>query len=333
MNNNPPRLDRHLWRACAGRTVKIPAEGSTVYYFPQGHAENANCTADFAAVALGLPPLILCRVVAVNLMADSETDEVFAAMTLRLVGNDSSEDYGGDDNPEDSWTGTSFAKVLTQSDANNGGGFSVPRHCADTVFPALNYAADPPVQELSARDVHGEVWKFRHIYRGTPRRHLLTSGWSVFVNRKRLVARDSIVFLRSDSGEICVGTRRARRTAAQGRVRAEEFAEAVRRAARGEAFEAVFYPRDGAAEFCVRAAEVRAALSDPWRSGLRLKMEVEDETTSRVKNCNGITTAVKAFDPVHWPNSPWRVLQVFDFSVYYFCLILLNCDLYFIDEF
>ncbi|BFG31851.1 hypothetical protein CerSpe_181250 [Prunus speciosa] len=33
----------------------------------------------------------------------------------------------------------SFAKILTPSDANNGGGFSVPRFCADSIFPALNY--------------------------------------------------------------------------------------------------------------------------------------------------------------------------------------------------
>jgi hypothetical protein len=62
-----------------------------------------------------------------------------------------------------------------------------------------------------AKDVHGEVWKFRHIYRGTPRRHLLTTGWSTFVNQKKLVAGDSIVFLRAENGDLCVGIRRAKR--------------------------------------------------------------------------------------------------------------------------
>ncbi|CAN1787518.1 Auxin response factor 10, partial [Linum perenne] len=45
------------------------------------------------------------------------------------------------------------------------------------------------------------------IYRGTPRRHLLTTGWSAFVNRKKIVAGDSIVFLRTESGDLCVGIR------------------------------------------------------------------------------------------------------------------------------
>ncbi|KAE8661042.1 dihydrofolate reductase-like isoform X1 [Hibiscus syriacus] len=46
---------------------------------------------------------------------------------------------------------------------------------------------------------------------GTPRRHLLTTGWSNFVNHKKLVAGDSIVFLRAENGDLCVGIRRAKR--------------------------------------------------------------------------------------------------------------------------
>lgn len=34
------------------------------------------------------------------------------------------------------------------------------------------------------------------IFRGQPRRHLLTAGWSTFVTLKRLVAGDTFVFLR-----------------------------------------------------------------------------------------------------------------------------------------
>jgi auxin response factor len=59
-----------------------------------------------------------------------------------------------------------------------------------------DYTMNPPCQELVAKDVHGVEWKFRHIYRGHPRRHLLTTGWSVFVSSKRLVAGDSVLFLR-----------------------------------------------------------------------------------------------------------------------------------------
>jgi hypothetical protein len=90
----------------------------------------------------------------------------------------------------------SFCKTLTASDTSTHGGFSVPRRAAEECLPELDYTMNPPCQELVAKDVHGVEWKFRHIYRGHPRRHLLTTGWSVFVSSKRLVAGDSVLFLR-----------------------------------------------------------------------------------------------------------------------------------------
>lgn len=32
-------LDSELWHACAGPLVSLPADGSRVVYFPQGHSE------------------------------------------------------------------------------------------------------------------------------------------------------------------------------------------------------------------------------------------------------------------------------------------------------
>ncbi|XP_022752863.1 auxin response factor 18-like [Durio zibethinus] len=209
-------LDPELWHACAGSMVQIPPVNSKVFYFPQGHAEHSLSSVDFSS-SPQIPALILCRVASVKFLADIETDEVYAKVRLIPLPNserDLEDDavlvggFNGSDNVEKP---ASFAKTLTQSDANNGGGFSVPRYCAETIFPRLDYSADPPVQTVIAKDVHGEVWKFRHIYRGTPRRHLLTTGWSSFVNQKKLVAGDSIVFLRAENGDLCVGIRRAKR--------------------------------------------------------------------------------------------------------------------------
>ncbi|GJM95150.1 hypothetical protein PR202_ga11857 [Eleusine coracana subsp. coracana] len=39
-----------------------------------------------------------------------------------------------------------------------------------------DFSQQPPVQELIARDLHDNEWKFRHIFRGQPKRHLLTTG-------------------------------------------------------------------------------------------------------------------------------------------------------------
>ncbi|XLU83036.1 hypothetical protein S245_006456 [Arachis hypogaea] len=145
-------LDPQLWHACAGGMVQMPQVNTKVYYFPQGHAEHACGPVNFRTCPKVVPPMVPCRVAAVKYMADPETDEVYAKLRLLpLSGNDA--DYGNDagvvggggiHEPEAQDKPASFAKTLTQSDANNGGGFSVPRYCAETIFPRLDYSADPP---------------------------------------------------------------------------------------------------------------------------------------------------------------------------------------------
>ncbi|CAM0945157.1 unnamed protein product [Alopecurus aequalis] len=334
-------VDRQLWLACAGGMCTVPPLGSSVYYFPQGHAEHAlghAAGADLSATRV--PALVPCRVAAVRYMADKDTDEVFARIRLtplRATDVDADiQDAADDDGQEKP---ASFAKTLTQSDANNGGGFSVPRYCAETIFPRLDYAADPPVQTVIAKDVHGAAWKFRHIYRGTPRRHLLTTGWSAFVNQKKLVAGDSVVFLRGDGGELHVGIRRAKRgfcgaeesslagwdqyagpargnvslcgvAKGRGKVRAEDVFEEARLAGSGQPFEAVYYPRASMPEFCVRAAAVRTAMQVQWCPGIRFKMAFETEDSSRISWFMGTVAGVQVADPIRWSQSPWRLLQV-----------------------
>ncbi|KAK4776518.1 hypothetical protein SAY86_005206 [Trapa natans] len=340
-------LDSQLWHACAGGMVQMPPANSKVFYFPQGHAEHASGHIDLQSFPR-VPAYIPCRVSAIKFMADPETDEVYAKIRLVPVGSE------GTDLEDDSIGGAggaqekpaSFAKTLTQSDANNGGGFSVPRYCAETIFPRLDYSADPPVQTILAKDVHGETWKFRHIYRGTPRRHLLTTGWSTFVNHKKLVAGDSIVFMRAENGDLCVGIRRSKRgigivggpesssgwnscysaflreeesklitsvdggANGKGKVTMETVMEAVKLAASGQAFDVVYYPRACTPEFCVKSCLVRSAMQIRWCSGMRFKMAFETEDSSRISWFMGTISAVQAADPILWPDSPWRLLQV-----------------------
>uniref|UniRef100_A0A0C9QLA5 Auxin response factor n=1 Tax=Wollemia nobilis TaxID=56998 RepID=A0A0C9QLA5_9CONI len=383
-DDGSPGLDAQLWHACAGGMVQMPSVNARVYYFPQGQAEHAATNVDFSP-SLRASPAILCRVLNVKYMADTETDEVYARIRLvPIKPNEAMEENPNEEND----TGTaatekpvSFAKTLTQSDANNGGGFSVPRYCAETIFPRLDYSSDPPVQTVLAKDVHGEVWKFRHIYRGTPRRHLLTTGWSTFVNQKKLVAGDSIVFLRGLNGELCVGVRRSTRSTGggdssawhltgqqqqqnclspygnsgcaspyrsssrwevkggdnfsaaffgggdkggigggngnsngfsrnRGKVSAKSVIESATLAASGQPFEVVYYPRASTPEFCVKAQAVDAALRIQWTAGMRFKMAFETEDSSRISWFMGTISSVHFADPIHWPNSPWRLLQV-----------------------
>ncbi|KAI3776704.1 hypothetical protein L1987_46492 [Smallanthus sonchifolius] len=329
------RLDSQLWHACAGGMVQMPELNSKVFYFPQGHAEHAG-NVNFGDSLL-IPPCVLCRVSSVSFMADPDTDEVYAKIGLIPLINENGFDCnddgglgfdqnknGNQENP------TCFAKTLTQSDANNGGGFSVPRYCAETIFPRLDYTADPPLQNIVAKDVHGQIWQFRHIYRGTPRRHLLTTGWSTFVNKKKLVAGDSIVFLRADNGDLCVGIRRSKRGISNrfcgfikedennnklfknhgGRFGVESVIEAANLAANGQPFEVFYHPRASTPEFCVKASTVMAAMRIQWCLGMRFKMAFETDDSSRISWFMGTISSVHPTDHTHWPNSPWRLLQV-----------------------
>ncbi|CAK8566247.1 unnamed protein product [Lathyrus sativus] len=145
MKKAEKNLNLQLWHACAGGMI-------------QTH--------------------ILCCVAFVKFLGDPEIDEFFSKITLIPLRNSelkNEDSDGSNGNVSESFeTPASFAKTLTQSDAINGGGISVPRYCAKTIFPQFDYSTEPPVQIVIAMDVHSEVWKFRHIYRGKPMRHLLT---------------------------------------------------------------------------------------------------------------------------------------------------------------
>ncbi|KAK3141058.1 hypothetical protein QOZ80_4BG0329030 [Eleusine coracana subsp. coracana] len=325
-------VDSDMWLACAVPLSRLPAVGSQVYYFPHGHAEQ--CPAALPA-PLPTPHLFPCTVTAVRLAADDKTDEVYADISLKPGAHRGAAAAIADQSRSSI---SYFAKQLTQSDANNGGGFSVPRYCADFIFPKLDFEADPPVQNLLMRDPRGVQWQFRHIYRGTPRRHLLTTGWSKFVNAKLLVAGDTVVFMRRPDGELLIGLRRAPRypsssilllqqaaqggggAAAQGggggaggahqqqfnaraRVPPEDVMDAARLAAKGNPFTVSYYPRLGAGEFVVPRKEVEDALACRWEAGMLVRMQVMEQEDAR--RMDWATATVKELHP-----HMWRALEV-----------------------
>ncbi|CAI5487215.1 unnamed protein product, partial [Closterium sp. Naga37s-1] len=67
---------------------------------------------------------------------------------------------------------------------------------------------DIPSQRLRAVDIYGNSWVFRHVYRGSPKRHLLTTGWSAFVSTRGLLAGDRVLFVRGQDGYLKVSIRR-----------------------------------------------------------------------------------------------------------------------------
>ncbi|KAI7734294.1 hypothetical protein M8C21_012197, partial [Ambrosia artemisiifolia] len=273
-------LNSELWHACAGPLVSLPMVGSRVVYFPQGHSEQA----------------------------DVETDEQEQKDTFLPV------ELGTPSRQPTNY----FCKTLTASDTSTHGGFSVPRRAAEKVFPPLDFTQQPPVQELIARDLHDVEWKFRHIFRGQPKRHLLTTGWSVFVSAKRLVAGDSVLFIWNEKNQLLLGIRRATRpqTVMPSSVLSSDsmhiglLAAAAHAAATNSCFTVFYNPRASPCEFVIPLSKyAKAVFHTSVSVGMRFRMLFETEESS-VRRYMGTITGIGDLDPVRWPNSHWRSVKV-----------------------
>ncbi|XP_042508407.1 auxin response factor 19-like isoform X2 [Macadamia integrifolia] len=267
-----------------------------------------------------LPPKLICLLHNVTLHADPETDEVYAQMTLQPVSSYDKEALLASDlelkqnKPQTEF----FCKTLTASDTSTHGGFSVPRRAAEKIFPPLDFSQQPPAQELRARDLHDNVWTFRHIFRGQPRRHLLTTGWSLFVSGKRLFAGDSVLFIRDEKQQLLLGIRRANRqpTFISSSVLSSDsmhigiLAAAAHAAANHSLFTVFYNPRASPSEFVIPLAKCYKAVYGYQISlGMRFRMMFETEE-SGTRRYMGTITGISDLDPVRWKNSQWRNLQV-----------------------
>ncbi|KAK3433058.1 auxin response factor 3 [Eucalyptus grandis] len=314
-----------LWHACAGPLISLPKRGSLVVYFPQGHLEHVS---DFPTSVFDLPSQIFCRVVDVKLHADASTDDVYAQVSLvpereqiehKLREGDNEIDLDEDEiEPAvKSSTPHMFCKTLTASDTSTHGGFSVPRRAAEDCFPPLDYNQQRPSQELVAKDLHGLEWRFRHIYRGQPRRHLLTTGWSAFVNRKKLVSGDAVLFLRASNGELRLGVRRAIQVKGASAfpslciqtLNQSALMDVPKAVSLGIAFSVYYDPRASSSEFLIPARRFFKSLNQTLAPGMRFKMRFEAEDTAERRH-SGLIANISDMDPVRWPNSKWRCLSV-----------------------
>ncbi|KAI3461452.1 hypothetical protein Pfo_018115 [Paulownia fortunei] len=328
----PSSIYMELWHACAGPLTSLPKKGNVVVYFPQGHMEQAASASPFPPMDMptfDLPPQIFCRVVDVQLLANKENDEVYTQLSLipltellgvKLEGKES-ENAGVDEDgnrvvPAKS-TSHMFCKTLTASDTSTHGGFSVPRRAAEDCFPPLDYKEQRPSQELIAKDLHGVEWKFRHIYRGQPRRHLLTTGWSIFVSQKNLVSGDAVLFLRGETGELRLGIRRAARprnglpdSIIKNHNSYPSVLSPVANALSSNSTFPIYYsPRASHADFIVPYQKYVKGTTSQIPVGTRFKMRF-DFDDSPERRFSGVVTGVGDMDPYRWPNSKWRCLMV-----------------------
>ncbi|KHN39439.1 Auxin response factor 5 [Glycine soja] len=255
-------LNSELWHACARPLVSLPQVGSLVFYFPQGHSEQA----------------------------DKETDEIYAQMTLQPLNSEREvfpiSDFGHKHSKHPS---EFFCKTLTASDTSTHGGFSVPRRAAEKLFPPLDYTIQPPTQELVVRDLHDNTWTFRHIYRGVDERSQLRVGVRR-VNRQQTTLPSSV--LSADSMHIGV------------------LAAAAHAAANRSPFTIFYNPRACPSEFVIPLAKYRKSVFGTQVSvGMRFGMMFETEESGK-RRYMGTIVGISDVDPLRWPGSKWRNIQV-----------------------
>ncbi|KAG5561759.1 hypothetical protein RHGRI_004712 [Rhododendron griersonianum] len=330
-----------LWHACAGPLISLPKKGSVVVYFPQGHLERVS---ESPAGAYDLPP-----------HAEAATDDVYAQVSLipdmqieqkwRKGEIDAESEEDDIEGVAKSTTPHMFCKTLTASDTSTHGGFSVPRRAAEDCFPPLDYKQQRPSQELVAKDLHGTEWRFRHIYRGQPRRHLLTTGWSGFVNKKKLLSGDAVLFLRAGDGELRLGIRRAAQVKSDSpfpalssqKLNVGSISVVVNAISTCCIFNVCYNPstvsdfamilnvfllflvwksqcktltsRASSSEFIIPFCKFSKSLAHSYTVGMRFKMRFEAEDSAE-RRYTGLITGVSDFDPVRWRGSKWRSLLV-----------------------
>ncbi|KAI3727748.1 hypothetical protein L6452_16368 [Arctium lappa] len=312
-------LYKELWKACAGPLVDVPRDGERVFYFPQGHMEqleaSTNQELNQRIPLFNLKSKILCRVVHTQLLAEQDTDEVYAQITL-LPEQDQSDPTSPDECLAEPVRPTvhSFCKVLTASDTSTHGGFSVLRKHANECLPPLDMTQATPTQELVAKDLHGAEWRFKHIFRGQPRRHLLTTGWSTFVTSKRLVAGDSFVFLRGENGELRVGVRRLARqqssmpssVISSQSMHLGVLATASHAVSTQTRFAVYYKPRTS--QFIIGLNKYIEAVNNGFTVGMRFRMRFEGEDSPE-RRFTGTIVGVEDMSP-QWECSKWRSLKV-----------------------
>ncbi|KAG2314937.1 hypothetical protein Bca52824_018059 [Brassica carinata] len=182
-------------------------------------------------------------------------------------------------------------------------------------LPPLDTSHLTPSQEISAKDIHGREWKFKHTLRGTPQRHLFTSGWNEFAKEKELVVGDSFIFLRGENGGSRVGIRKvahhqqenvpssliSKETMHHGIV-----ATALNAIKRKCMFVVFYKPRSS--QFLVNFHKFIDGVNKKFSVGSRFLMKFEGRDFNEIRYY-GTIVKVRDFS-VHWKDSEWRSLEV-----------------------
>ncbi|KAL0854521.1 hypothetical protein Bca101_059673 [Brassica carinata] len=295
-----------LWKLCAGSLFDLPKVGEKLVTSINGELCQLK-------PAFNIPSKILCNVFSIKLKVETTTDEIYAEIFLSP---DTSEVEIPTPNYENNIQNIKyFTKVLSASDTSKKGSFVLNKRHAIECLPPLDTSHLTPSQEISAKDIHGREWKFNHTLRGTPQRHLFTSGWNEFAKEKELVVGDSFVFLRGENGESRVGIRKVAHhkqdNIPSSLISKESMHHGIiataLNAIKSKCMFVVFYkPRSS--QFLVNFHKFIDGVNKKFSIGSRFLMKFEGRDFNEIRYY-GTIVKVRDFS-VHWKDSEWRNLEV-----------------------
>ncbi|CAI0437652.1 unnamed protein product [Linum tenue] len=323
-------LYKELWHACAGPLVSLPKEGERVYYFPQGHMEQLEASMqqglEHQMPMFNLPSKILCKVVNVHRKVSEWLNLKLMKYMLKLLCFQSQIKVRllalilPHLNLRDAQS-TPFARHLQLLILVPMEGFQFFEGMQMIVYLHWICPSSPlgrnwlPQISMAMNGI--SVTFFEVSYLGQPRRHLLTTGWSVFVSSKKLVAGDAFIFLRGESGELRVGVRRHMRqqTNMPSSVISSQsmhlgvLATASHAIATGTLFSVFYKPRTSRSEFIVSVNKYLEARNHKLSVGMRFKMRFEGEEVPE-RRFSGTIVGVGENLSSGWTDSEWRSFKV-----------------------
>ncbi|KAF8081203.1 hypothetical protein N665_0900s0011 [Sinapis alba] len=324
-------LNGQLWKLCAGSLFILPEIGEKL-------VTSFNDDLCQLKPIFDIPSKICCNVFSINLKVETNTDEIYAEVSL--LPDISEVEIPFPENENNIQNINYFTKVLSASDTRKIGGFVLLKRHAIECLPLLDMSQPTPSQEIIAKDIHGHEWNFKHTFKGslilfhiifcgylllidifltnnqqgTPKRHLFTSGWNEFAKEKKLVAGDSFVFLRGENGESRVGVRKAahKKCNIPSSVISKQsmhhgvVVTALDAIKRKGMFVVFYKPRSS--QFVVNFNKFIDGVNKNFSIGSRFSMKFEGKDFNEIRYY-GTIVGVRDFS-THWKDSEWRSLEV-----------------------
>ncbi|CAG7862209.1 unnamed protein product, partial [Brassica rapa] len=284
-------LNGQLLKLCAGPLFDTPKVGEKVYYFPQGHIEQAIFyLSSFTSIndelcqlkpIFDIPSKICCNVFSINLKVENNTNDIYAEVAL--LPDTSDVEIPIPKNENNIQNINYFTKVLSASDTCKTGGFVLYKRHAMECLPLLDMSQLTPSQELIAKDIHGHEWSFKHTLRGENGESRV--GISRAAHQERNIPTSSISKQSMHHGVVATALNTIK----------------------NKCMFVVFYkPRSS--QFLVNFDKFVDRVNNKFSIGSKFSMKFEGKDLNEIRY-NGTIVGVGDFS-THWKDSEWRSLKV-----------------------